>query len=358
MIKYIGSKRVLADRIARLAAALPGAHSVCDAFTGTTRVAQAFKRAGMDVIANDTATYSEQLAICYVETDAAKTDLANLGALVQSLNGLPGREGYFTRTFCQEARYFQPFNGRRIDAIREEIDRLPLSRTERAVALVSLMEAADRVDSTTGLQMAYLKEWAKRSCQPLRLRLPKLQSGVGRAVRADARELVDAGVEADVYYLDPPYNQHSYFGNYHIWETLVRNDEPPSYGVARKRLDVRLNRSPYNSKRRIAEELRYIVLNARAKFLIVSFNNEGYLTANEIRAMLAMRAPVEVIAFDHDRYVGAKIGIHNLQGQKVGRVSHVRNKEFLFIAGEPREVKWAIERATMDSPYEQLPLAM
>ena len=33
--------------------------------------------------------------------------------------------------------------------------------------IVSLMEAADRVDSTTGVQMAFLKQWAARSYNDL-----------------------------------------------------------------------------------------------------------------------------------------------------------------------------------------------
>jgi hypothetical protein len=31
--------------------------------------------------------------------------------------------------------------------------------------------------------------------------------------------------------------------------------------------------------------------------------------------------------------VGAQIGIYNPQGEKVGRVSHLRNREYLFLAG-------------------------
>ncbi|HSS11429.1 MAG TPA: hypothetical protein VLL25_16200, partial [Acidimicrobiales bacterium] len=33
-------------------------------------------------------------------------------------------------------------------------------------------------------------------------------------------------------------------------------------------------------------------------------------------------------------YIGAQIGIHNLKGEKVGRVSHTRNVEYLILAGK------------------------
>ena len=98
------------------------------------------------------------------------------------------------------------------------------------MALVSLMVGADRVDSTTGVQTAYLKEWAPRALKDLELRMPRILPGAGEAHRLEASEAA-AKLAADVAYIDPPYNQHSYLGNYHIWETLVRWDKPETYGV-------------------------------------------------------------------------------------------------------------------------------
>src|SRR5205807_8330392 len=131
--------------------------------------------------------------------------------------------------FCEQARYFQPFNGMKMDAIRAGIDALATDETERAILLTSLIEAADRVDSTTGLQMAYLKAWSARSYNPLELRLPELLPGAGAVTRMDANALVRDLNAMDLVYIDPPYNQHSYFSNYHIWETFVRNDAPAAY---------------------------------------------------------------------------------------------------------------------------------
>ena len=71
------------------------------------------------------------------------------------------------------------------------------------------------------------------------MRVPDLLDGRGRAIRADAVGVTSTLGEFDLAYLDPPYNQHRYFTNYHIWETLVRWDEPEVYGVARKRVDSR-----------------------------------------------------------------------------------------------------------------------
>lgn len=337
MIKYIGSKRTLVPAIVEIVGAIPGVRTVCDLFTGTARVAHGLKRAGYFVTANDAASYSEVLARTYVEADAERADLAEIGRKLEHLASLPGRPGYITETCCVRSRYFQPHNGERIDAMRPEIDRIAADPVEHAILLTSLMEAADRVDSTTGLQMAYLKEWAPRSYNEIELRVPKLLPGAGKAVRSDANEIAPS-IDADVCYVDPPYNQHSYFSNYHVWETLVRNDEPEVYGVACKRVDCRTTKSLYNSKRNAWAAFESLIRSLRSEHLIVSFNDEGYFERAAIEGLLRdARGEVASVPVDFKRYVGAQIGIYNPKGEKVGRISHLRNREFLFVAGRHAE---------------------
>jgi adenine-specific DNA-methyltransferase len=213
------------------------------------------------------------------------------------------------------------------------------------VLLTSLIEAADRVDSTTGVQMAYVKEWASRSHKPLELRVPALVAGLGDALHGDACELVRGLGAFDVAYLDPPYNQHRYFTNYHIWETLVAWDAPEHYGVACKRIDARSDRtrSTFNDRKRMPAVLADIIGALDTDVVIVSYNDEAWITIEELEAMCAARGgAVRTLAFDSKRYVGAQIGIHNLRGEKVGRVARLRNVEYLVIAGDPDRVARAI----------------
>jgi adenine-specific DNA-methyltransferase len=329
MIKYIGSKRLLVDHIAALIGLLPDVRTALDLFSGTARVGRALKQRGYRVTANDHTHYAFKLAQCYVQADR-RVWQAPAERLLAELARLPGEPGYFTETFCVASRYFQPKNGARIDAIREAIAAMSLEPELEAIALVSLMEAADRVDSTVGLQMAYLKNWAARAHNDLELRMPELCDGEGRALQRDAFEAAALG-EYDVVYLDPPYNQHKYMNNYHVWESLVRWDKPSVYGVACKRVDCRSYESAFNSKRRIAQALRDVVQALRARYLIVSFNNEGYLSEQDVREVLSVRGPVQVLGVDFKRYVGAKIGIYNPSGVKTGTVSHLRNRELLFL---------------------------
>lgn len=330
MIKYLGSKRKLISELLQVMAALPNVESVLDLFSGTARVASALRARGYRVSANDHNRYAFTLASCYVAAD--RGEHAQLAARhVAELNGLPGRAGYFTRTFCEEARYFQPKNGARIDAIREEIAARALPPALESILLVSLMEAADRVDSTVGLQMAYLKQWSARSHNELELRVPELIDGPpGRAYMLDAAQCARIG-SFDAVYLDPPYNQHKYLNNYHVWESLVRWDKPEVYGIARKRVDCRAYDSAFNSRRRIHAALRELVERLDARYLVVSFNDEGYVSERELREILETRGPVAVLRVDSARYVGAKIGIYNPAGEKIGKVSHLRNQELIFV---------------------------
>ncbi len=339
MIKYIGSKRRLVPILGDLVATVGGTTAL-DLFTGTTRVAQELKKRGYITTAVDTARYSEVFAQAYIETDAREVDMSVLNDALRHLSSLRGEPGYFTETFCIQSRFFQPFNGERIDAIRNAIESEYANTTIYPILLTSLIEAADRVDSTTGVQMAYVKQWAPRSFNDLDLRVPDLLPGNGRAIRGDACALAGSLGEFDVAYLDPPYNQHRYFTNYHIWETLVAWDAPNHYGVACKRIDSRddSTKSVFNSRPQMPIALRDVVQSVSCRVLILSYNDEAWITREELEKMCAHHEYVESLAFDSKRYVGAQIGIYNPSGDKVGKVSHLRNLEYVIVAGSKDDV--------------------
>lgn len=340
MIKYLGSKRTLIPTLTTLAAA-SGATTGLDLFTGTTRVAKAFKAIGINTIAADIASYSEVFAKTWIELDSNSVDSNQLNEALRELSALPGEPGYFTQTFCVEARFFQPENGERVDAIREKIETDYKGSELYNPLLTALILAADRVDSTTGLQMAFLKSWARRSFNSLEMRNPELLPGPGLAVRGDALELAKTLPEVELAYLDPPYNQHRYFSNYHIWESLVRWDKPATYGIANKRLDARAieNKSPFNSKKTMPAAIEKLISEVNAQTIVLSYNNESWLSKNDLIAMCEKRGHVEVVDVDFKRYVGSQIGVYNKQGKKVGTPGARRNVEHIVVAGEKSTVK-------------------
>ena len=357
MIKYIGSKRALlpwiVDMVREVAAAAP-VRKVADVFSGSARVGHALKGAGFHVTACDLNAYAVTVARALVEADRAVYGPGVVAPILQRLAALPPVDGYFTEVFCRQARFFQPHNGMRIDAIRAGIDvEAGSDEVLRAALLYSLMRAADKVDSTTGVHMAYLKDWAPRAYNPLELEYPPLLDGPGEALQADANDFVRSS-DADLVYLDPPYNQHSYLGNYHIWETLVLNDQPEAYGVARKRVDCRERKSRYNLKREAPAALAELIAGVSAPHVVCSFNNEGYFRPEDIEGLLARERFVTRLTREHRRYVGARIGIHNPQGEKVGKVSHTSNREFLFVATTSARVHEAMQRlAAGEGPVQE-----
>jgi adenine-specific DNA-methyltransferase len=345
VIKYLGSKRTLVPVLGEIASAV-GARTALDLFTGTTRVAQELKRRDLHVTAADIATYSGVLSDCYIATDASQVDHDELAAAVAELDALPGVRGYFTETFCEQARFLQPKNGMRVDAIRAAIEEQYPGSPLHPILLTALLRAADRVDSTTGVQMAYLKQWAPRAHRELRLEVPELLAGPGRTIVADAFDAVGLVGPVDLAYLDPPYNQHRYFTNYHVWETLVRWDAPEHYGIACKRVDARddATKSIFNRRATMPAALAALLAGIRAEVVVVSYNDESWITPAEMMRLLrdAGHDDVRLLAFDRKRYVGAQIGIHGPTGEKVGTVSHLRNTEYVFVAGPTDRVEAAV----------------
>jgi adenine-specific DNA-methyltransferase len=339
VIKYIGSKRrlvpVLGDLLIRARA-----RTAIDLFTGTTRVAQEWKKRGALVTAIDSARYAAVLSECYISTDASEVNVVELSRILSYLQHLPGVDGYVTETFSRQARYFQEHNARRIDAIRDAIQAGWDDHAWRPVLLASLLQAADRVDSTAGVQMAYLKTWSPRSYKELELRVPELLPGAGITFHADAAATAAHLPAADLAYLDPPYNQHRYGGNYHVWETLMAWDAPAHYGVACKRVDLRddATTSVFNRRREAPAALARLVGSVPAEVVIISGSDEGWVGVDDLADMAAGRGAVEILAFDSKRYVGAQIGIHNHRGERVGRVGRTRNTEYLVIAGPARTI--------------------
>ena len=102
------------------------------------------------------------------------------------------------------------------------------------------------------------------------------------------------------------------------------------YGVACKRVDVRERKSAFN-KKKIVSAMKQMVEDLDVRHLVVSFNNEGYISKDEMIEILSSRGEVFVFEKEYKRYVGAQIGIHNPEGNRVGEISHLENKEYIFM---------------------------
>jgi adenine-specific DNA-methyltransferase len=116
--------------------------------------------------------------------------------------------------------------------------------------------------------------------------------------------------------------------------------------VARKRVDARdpATRSAFNSKRTMPDALRQVVRSVDCELLVLSYNDESWLAVDELEALCGGQGrEVATLTFDSARYVGARIGIFDPSGVKVGRVSHLSNHELLVIAGERALVRRVVD---------------
>jgi len=350
-IKYAGSKLRLIPEILKLAGRV-NAKSVFDGFSGTTRVSQAFAQCGYDVVCNDHSAWSEVFGTCYLRGKSAKA----YEALIEHLNSVEPKSGWFTKIYGgdptktgEPKRPWQIQNTRKLDGIREEIDRLALDQVDKCVALTSLILALDRVDSTLGHFASYLREWSPRSYKTLQLRVPSIVeskcNGSHSVHRSDIFDLV-GDVETDIAYYDPPYGSNNekmppsrvrYASYYHIWTTICLYDEPVLFGKVNRRRDTsdRLAVSPFEEFRTdsqgkfiAVEAIRKLLALTRSKYTILSYSSGGRATANElIDAIKACGELMEVVEIDHKRNVMAGMKWTN----EWLRDAEKPNREFLFL---------------------------
>src|SRR5215212_4064148 len=297
-IKYAGSKLKLLPHILQLAAKVEP-RTVFDGFSGTTRVSQAFAQRGYRVIANDVAVWSKVFGDCYLLSSHPREHYQNL---IDHLNSLHGKHGWFTEHYAGDFKKpWQRHNTLKLDAIREEIEQLNLSRHEKAVALTSLILAMDEVDSTIGHYASYLNEWSPRSYREMRLRVPKLipKTREHEVRNADIFDLVPS-IDADLAYYDPPYGSNNdkmppsrvrYAAYYHLWTSICLFDNPPLFGKANRRADTSdvLSASVFEEFRKNSDG-RFVVVDAierllretRARHVILSYSSGGRATAEEL----------------------------------------------------------------------------
>jgi adenine-specific DNA-methyltransferase len=354
-IKYAGSKLRLLPHILQLVQKV-NPRTVLDGFSGTTRVSQALAQTGRRVIANDLALWSEVFGKCYLLNEHPA---AHYQPLIDHLSALPGQDGWFTEHYGGEPnggcsagsdglkKPWQKHNTRRLDAMREEMDRLRLSDIERAVLLASLILALDEVESTLGHFASYLNKWSPRSYKQLQLRVPRLlPRAQSHAVhRGGIFDLLPA-VEVDLAYFDPPYGSNNekmppsrvrYAAYYHLWTTVCLNDQPALFGKARRRADTSdaVAGSVFEEFRRGAsgrfiavEAIERLLRQVRAKHILLSYSSGGRATAAELNEVMAGAGRVvEVLEMDYRRNVMAGM---RWTRQWVAEVESA-NKEFLFL---------------------------
>jgi adenine-specific DNA-methyltransferase len=321
-VKYIGSKRLLIPYILDIVKDIP-IGSMLDPFTGTTRVSQAFRKAGWNVCAGDLSWASEAYAALFLMT--TPKDVETLQSLVDELNTLEGKEGWITQSYCDVqgqgggiVRVWKPKNGRKADSIREKIDEwLTSGRIDRLMSLrlvALLILAMDSVDNTVGVQQAYLKDWAIRTDNDLRLTIPSdiTEGQIGTFIPGSCLEVVYPN--STLAYLDPPYSSHSYATYYHIWDSIARWDKPEICLKTNRRKDRTAGhfdesmKSPWNSKKEVAKAFQSLMDRLPVEYILLSYSNESLLSLQDLEPILKKYKSYDIREIDYKRNIMSRIG--------------------------------------------------
>jgi adenine-specific DNA-methyltransferase len=349
-IKYAGSKLKLLPHILRLTQKV-NPQTVFDGFSGTTRVSQALAQAGYRVIANDIAIWSKVFGDCYLLNPFPPE---HFKALIDHLNSLPGKDGWFTEHYGGDPvrstgskKPWQLHNTLKLDAIREEIERLSLNACEKAVALTSLILAMDEVDNTMGHFASYLSDWSARSYRQMELKIPKLipKSREHEIHQADIFDVISS-IKVDLAYFDPPYGSNNdkmppsrvrYAAYYHVWTSICLFDNPTLFGKAQRRADTTdgLSASVFEEFRRneagrfiVVEAIERLLRQTNARHIILSYSSGGRATAGELNEVIRSAGKLlEVIEVDYKRNV---MGGMRWTNEWV-RDAEQANREFLFL---------------------------
>lgn len=301
-IKYAGSKLKILPYIFDMISEIK-VDNVLDGFSGSTRVSQALAQAGFQTTSSDISVWSETLASAYLLNTKKPAEYKQL---IDHLNSIQGYEGWFSAHYGgtlenTEKRPFQLKNTKKLDAIREEIDRLNLDTVTKSVALTSLILALDAVDSTLGHYAAYLADWSPRSHNDIHLKVPMLfqNKRENTVLRGDIFDTVK-GRTYDLAYFDPPYGSNNekmppsrvrYNSYYHIWTSVILNDQPKLFGKVNRREDSRDGvaasifeefRKDENGQFIALQAIRKLINDTNSRYILLSYSSGGRATKEEL----------------------------------------------------------------------------
>lgn len=316
--RYLGNKTRLADWIVgEIARVLPIGSAVADPMCGTASVALAMARAGYSVTAADALTFPVIHARARLLAKRAPAFKA-LGGYNKALEWMRSAipiEGYFFQEFGEAGKptngrgprlYFSATNAKHIDGIRVGIRKLATSgaitEVEHSVLLHHLILATNKVANISGTYGYFLRSLSRSALQPLTFDPIVFERTPGRhAVLQGRIEEHASAFRADAVYLDPPYTKRQYAGNYHILETIAREDEPIAAGDGGLRPWTD-QASDFCYRRSAGQAFRETLERLTVPHVFISYSEDGQVQEDELFSILSDFGKVTLHEQSHVRY--------------------------------------------------------
>lgn len=373
LITYIGNKRALLDFIgtglSEVQARLGKKQLTClDLFAGSGIVSRYLKQYASAITVNDLEEYSGIINRCYL-SNKKEIDFEQLKSLYENLCKKIDRKmaalekagdykssGFISELYAPadenqiekgERCFYTPYNAAYLDIARQLIEK-EVPAQFRDFFIAPLLSEASIHANTAGIFKGFYKNSKTGKGQfggNGRNALSRIRGKISlpfpvfsefncksRVFRQDANLLVQdpalyekaytSGGLFDLVYIDPPYNQHPYGSNYFMLNLIAQYSRPDAENISRvSGIPRDWNRSDYNKKRRVAQVFADLVRNVKARFVLVSFNSEGFIFKDEMIELLSSCGKVDVLEADYNAFRGSR----NLSGREI----HV--KEFLFL---------------------------
>lgn len=313
--------------------------TVGDLFAGTGIVGLSFKKKGFRVVANDIQYYSYVINKKFLNTN----NILEFNGLIKEIPRLKIKQGkerildvlFFLDNLSEKTKgfiynnyslegtknkefqrlYFSNENAIKIDTIRIKIEDWfkdkKITEQEYFYLLGTLIEASDKVANTASVYGAFLKKIKNSAQKELKLEYNEIVlSNKNNVVFNDNILNILNSEKIDFLYLDPPYNARQYCTNYHILETISKYDNPIIYGKTGLR-EYQKQKSNFCIKKKVKEEFKKIVKTTNAKYILLSYNNEGLMSIEDVQKILSLRGNPKTYILKYRRFKADKTKSRN-----------------------------------------------
>jgi adenine-specific DNA-methyltransferase len=304
---------------------------VFDAFSGSGVVSRFLKAHASLLVSNDLEDYAAVIGRCYlhnwssVDLAAVSRTVADINARVMTESLPPGfiEELYSprdeTRITKEDRVFYTRNNARRLDNYRRMIDAVPPELKD--MLLAPLLSEASIHANTAGVFKGFYKnrhtgvgqfggsgsDALVRILGEIKLEVPVLSrfECEYEVLQEDANAAARRLKTLDLAYIDPPYNQHPYGSNYFMLNLLVHYERPKVVSHV-SGIPTDWRRSGYNVRAKALSLLTELLHGINAPFLLVSFNNEGFIAPAQMRTMLHELGSVDVLETKYNAFRGSR----------------------------------------------------